>query len=93
MRSNPQVCLEIDERTSHYHWMSVVVLGRYEELPDTPKYDHVRTHALEVLQQRTMWWELTCVPTEKREQRSPVFYRIHIERMTGRRGMPGPVGE
>jgi uncharacterized protein len=26
MRSNPLVCLEIDERTSHYQWTSVVCL-------------------------------------------------------------------
>lgn len=91
MRSSPLVCLEIDDRASHDRWMSVVVFGRYDEILDTPKYEHVRRHALEVLQKRTMWWEPACVPTEKREQRSPVFYRIHIEQMTGRRATPGPV--
>lgn len=91
MRSNPLVCLEIDERTSHYQWMSVVVFGRYEELPDTPKYEAARAHALEVLQKRTMWWEPACVPTENRERRSPIFYRIHIAQMTGRRATPDPV--
>jgi hypothetical protein len=91
MRSNPLVCLEIDERTSHRYWVSVVVFGRYEELPDTPQYEHARAQALEVLQQQTMWWEPACVPIEKREQRSPIFYRIHIEQMTGRRATPDPV--
>lgn len=91
MRSNPLVCLEIEQRTDHYLWTSVVVFGRYEEIPDTPKYEHVRAHALEVLQKRTMWWEPACVPIEKRAQRSPIFYRIHIERMTGRRATPDPV--
>ncbi len=91
MRSNPLVCLEIDQRKNHHNWMSVVVFGRYEEILDTPEYEHVRAHALEVLQKRTMWWEPACVPTGKREQRSPIFYRIHIEQMTGRRATPGPV--
>ena len=45
MRSNPLVCLEIDERTSNYQWMSVVVFGRYEELPDTPEYEHARARS------------------------------------------------
>jgi len=91
MRSNPLVCLEIDEQRSHYVWMSVVVSGRYEEIPDAHDYARARAHALEVLQKRTMWWEPACVPIEKREQRAPIFYRIHIERMTGRRAMPDPV--
>jgi uncharacterized protein len=62
MRSNPLVCLEIDERTGHSQWMSIVVFGRYEELPNTPEYEHARAHALEVLQKRTMWWEPACGP-------------------------------
>jgi nitroimidazol reductase NimA-like FMN-containing flavoprotein (pyridoxamine 5'-phosphate oxidase superfamily) len=44
MRSNPLVCLEIDERTSHYQWTSVIVFGRYEELPEAPGYEDARTH-------------------------------------------------
>jgi uncharacterized protein len=91
MRSNPLVCLEIDEQATHYSWMSVVVFGRYEEIPDTPEFKDARRHALEVLQKRTLWWEPACVPTEKREQRPPIFYRIYIQQMTGRRATPGPI--
>jgi uncharacterized protein len=91
MRSNPLVCLEIDELTSHYQWMSVVVFGRYEEISDTPEYESVRTHALAVLQKRENWWQPASVATAKREQRAPIFYRIHIEQMTGRRATPGPI--
>jgi hypothetical protein len=91
MRSNPLVCLEIDERTSHYQWMSVVVFGRYEELPDTPEYDDARAHSLEVLQKRAMWWQPACVATEQREQRPPIFYRIHIEQVTGHRATPDAI--
>jgi nitroimidazol reductase NimA-like FMN-containing flavoprotein (pyridoxamine 5'-phosphate oxidase superfamily) len=32
MRVNPLVCVEWDEVTSHDHWESVIVFGRYEEL-------------------------------------------------------------
>ena len=91
MRSNPLVCLECDERMSHHEWMSIVVCGRYEELVDTPKYQHARAHALEVLQKRTMWWEPACVPTELREQRPPIFYRINIDQVTGRRATPNAI--
>src|SRR5271165_4644927 len=91
MRSNPLVCLEIDERTNHYQWMSVVVFGRYEELPESPEYDDARAHALEVLQRRAMWWQPACVATEQREQRAPLFYRIHIEQVTGHRATPDAI--
>jgi uncharacterized protein len=91
MRSNPLVCVEIDERKNHYQWMSVLVFGRYEELPDTPEYRDARTHALEVLQKREMWWHTACVASEKREQSAPIFYRIHIEQMTGHRATPDAI--
>jgi hypothetical protein len=91
MRSNPLVCLEIDERTSHHEWMSVVVCGRYEELPETPEFGPARAQAWEVLQRRAMWWEPAYVATPHREQFTPIFYRIHIRQMTGRRAMPDPV--
>ena len=32
MRTNPRVCVEVDEITNFDQWVSVVVLGRYEEL-------------------------------------------------------------
>ena len=91
MRSNPLVCLEIDERTSHHHWMSVVVSGRYQELPDTPEFGFERMQAWDVLQKRAMWWEPASVATEHREQFTPIFYRIHIKQMTGRRATPDSV--
>jgi len=91
MRSNPLVCVEIDDRTNHYQWMSVVVFGRYEELPDTPEHGHARAHALEVLQKRETWWQTACAAGEKREQPAPIFYRIHIEQVTGHRATPDAI--
>jgi hypothetical protein len=91
MRANPLVCLEIDEHISHNRWMSVVASGRYEELPDTPEFQSERAHAWGILQQRAMWWEPASVATERREQFTPIFYRIHITQMTGRRATPDPV--
>ncbi len=88
MRSNPLVCVEIDERTSHFNWMSIVVFGRYEEMPDTPEYEYARSHALEVLQKRAMWWQPAWVSIEKGEARPAIFYRIRVKRMTGHRATP-----
>jgi len=91
MRSNPLVCLEIDERVSHYQWISVIVLGRYEELAEAPEYADARAHALEVLQNRETWWQTASVATEHREQRPPIFFRIHIQQITGHQAKPDAI--
>lgn len=91
MRSNPRVCVEIDERISHDQWMSVIVFGRYEELPETPENEAVRARAQELLQTRTMWWEPAYVGAANLEvphSTMPVCYRIHIDRVTGKKATP-----
>ena len=90
MRSNPLVCLEIDERPSHNLWMSVVVFGRYEELLDTAEFGDQRARAHRVLQERAMWWE-PAYGARQGQSLTPIFYRIHINRMTGHRATPDPV--
>jgi nitroimidazol reductase NimA-like FMN-containing flavoprotein (pyridoxamine 5'-phosphate oxidase superfamily) len=94
MRSNPHVCVEIDERISHNRWMSVIVFGRYEELPDSPENEAVRSRAQELLQRRVMWWEPAYVGTANQDvphSLSPVCYRIHINQITGKRATPDGV--
>jgi uncharacterized protein len=88
MRTNPKVCLEIDERISEENWTSVIVFGRYEELLDEPRYEAARIQAYEVLQLRPLWWEPAFMSDTHRDTKHsivPVFYRIHIARMTGHR--------
>jgi len=91
MRSNPHVCLEIEERLSHSRWMSVIVFGFYEELRDEPEFEVARRQAQDVLQRRKMWWEPAIVDGSHRDTPrafTPVIYRIHIERMTGHCAAP-----
>lgn len=88
MRSNPLVCFEIDEVVDHNQWMSIIVFGRYEELPDQPEFETARIHAYKFLQKRVMWWEPAYISQKHRDQPHsliPVFYRIHIDKMTGHR--------
>jgi nitroimidazol reductase NimA-like FMN-containing flavoprotein (pyridoxamine 5'-phosphate oxidase superfamily) len=87
-RTNPLVCFEVDEVISHNEWMSIVVFGRSEELPDKPEYEKERIRAYACLQKRAMWWEPAYISPEQREQPhslTPIFFRIHIEKMTGHR--------
>lgn len=94
MRKNPLVCVEVDEIVAHLDWRSVVVMGRYEELSDVPSNVNVREYALELLQQRPMFWQPAYVATEHRgspDALIPVFYRIQIDQITGHRGLPDPI--
>lgn len=95
MRANPQVCIEVDEVNSPDAWMSLVVFGRYEELPDVPEFKRAREQALTVLQRRSaLWWEPACISQNHRDTPhscTPVAYRIHIERVTGLQATPDPI--
>jgi len=42
MRANPLVCVEADELISPQNWASVIVFGKYEELPDTREFGAYR---------------------------------------------------
>lgn len=88
MRSNPLVAFEIDEVKNHNHWLSVIVFGSYEELPDNPEYETARGHAHGFLQKRVMWWEPAYISQEHRDNAhslTPIFFRIKIEKVTGHR--------
>jgi nitroimidazol reductase NimA-like FMN-containing flavoprotein (pyridoxamine 5'-phosphate oxidase superfamily) len=93
MRANPLVCVEVDEVVGPQHWVTVLVFGHYEELPDTPEWARVRTLAHTLLKQHAVWWEPAYAKTIIRgTQRAlvPVFYRIHCQRVTGHRAVLEP---
>jgi nitroimidazol reductase NimA-like FMN-containing flavoprotein (pyridoxamine 5'-phosphate oxidase superfamily) len=88
MRSNPLVCFEIDDVVDHNRWMSVIIFGQYEELPDKPEFESARNRAYAHLQKRVMWWEPAYISQNHRDQANsliPLFFRIKIEKMTGHR--------
>ena len=90
MRQNPLVCLESDELTTHGQWVTVVVFGYYEELPNTPEYAGSRGVAERLFQRHPVWWEPASVPLAGHEQRTRIVFRIRIGRLTGRRAAPAP---
>src|SRR5450755_1186554 len=45
MRANPLVCVEVDEVAANDQWVSVIAMGRYEEIPETPGSDDARLQA------------------------------------------------
>ena len=91
MRSNPLVCLEVDEVVNDSEWTSIVVFGQYEELPDKPEYEQARARAHLFLKKRALWWEPAALSQEHRDQphsSTPVVYRLHVKKITGKRATP-----
>lgn len=86
MRSNPNACLQVEASGEHHRWNSVVVQGRYEELPDAPEWHNKRLHAWSLLQKRSFWWEpgSSKPGTGSDERDNPIFYRISIDEISGR---------
>lgn len=83
MRTNPLVSVQVDEHGQGRGWRSVIVDGRYEELPDQLQRDH----AWSVLRKHPDWWEpgaLKPVIPPASDSAPHVFFRILIEQVSGR---------
>ena len=92
MRANPRVCVETDNVHSQTDWWSVVIQGRFEELPDTGSYALRREEAQGALEKMTpLWWKVGVEAAQTRQRfdrNHAIFFCIHIEQMTGRKAMP-----
>jgi len=91
MRANPLVCVEVDEIITPEKWRSVIVFGRYQELPDDPRWAPARYHAHSLLEKHAVWWEPAFVWRTHRgkpHSTEAILYRISIEEITGHRAQP-----
>ena len=77
MRANPLVCVEFDEIVSRHEWQTVVIFGRYQELPDAPEFHGTRVVAHDLLAKTAMRWEPGYVrglhQGEERRARAAIF--------------------
>jgi hypothetical protein len=91
MRANPLVCVEADELAGSNDWTTVIILGKYEELSATPQHEEHRQRIYKLLRRRPVWWEPGAVKTVGAEKARPVeyiYFRIHINQISGHRAMP-----
>lgn len=87
MRSNPHVCVQVDERGQGPEWKSVIVQGRYQELDNSPELEQERDHAWRLLSKNPIWWEpgsLRPVEPGASDHYEHVFFRILVDEITGR---------
>lgn len=87
MRSNPLVSALIDARGEPREWQSVVVDGRYEELPDQIGHKLERDRAWTLLSKHVNWWEpgaLKPAAAQTAGDTKHIFFRILIDQISGR---------
>jgi uncharacterized protein len=91
MRANPLVCVEVDEIVSRQKWQTVVIFGRYQELPDTPEFYRTRLVAHDLLAKTAMWWEpgyAKALLQGEERRLEPIYFRISIRKISGHQGVP-----
>ena len=80
MRSDPRVCVQVDEVQDDFCWKSVIAFGRAEEITGTD----ARAHALALL--LSLFPHLTPVESLMAGDAAapaPLAFRIRLERITG----------
>ena len=90
MRANPLVCVEVDDIKNQFEWTSLVVFGRYQELPDAPEFETERNRAYELLSLHALWWQPAYVTGAHRApvaDEKPIYFRICIDKITGHRAV------
>ena len=91
MRDNPRVCIEVDDIADQFHWTTVLVTGRYEELGDLESERSARQRVLAFFQQQPQWWLPGAAKLASGEEHSaPVVFRIQITSLSGRRAARPP---
>ena len=85
MRANPHVCVEVDDIEDRFHWTTVLVFGRYEELRTPVEHELARERARRLFEHREEWWQPAAAKAGPPEHHVPLVYRIVINQLSGRR--------
>jgi nitroimidazol reductase NimA-like FMN-containing flavoprotein (pyridoxamine 5'-phosphate oxidase superfamily) len=92
MRANPLVCVEAEDIVSREEWRTIVIFGRYTELTDAPDFDAARGYAHDLLSAIPSWWEPGYARMVRAGTERPVYFRISIDDVSGRQGVPDRIG-
>lgn len=87
MRANPEVSLIVEEWGHGKEWKSVLVEGRFEELPDRVGHKRQRDHAWLLLSKHSDWWEpgaLKPAAPPLSNYSGHIFFRVFVDQLCGR---------
>lgn len=87
MRENPYAAMVVEHFSAGRAWKSVIVQGRFEELPDRIGSKIEREQAWSLLSKHANWWEpggLKPVAGPISDHSEHLFYRIVIDEVSGR---------
>lgn len=89
MRSNPEVCFEVDEVTSFNKWRSVIAWGTYQEITDeSEKWQALKAFVDHLIyakvSETALPPETTEIRTHPRASVTMVVYKISITKISGR---------
>jgi nitroimidazol reductase NimA-like FMN-containing flavoprotein (pyridoxamine 5'-phosphate oxidase superfamily) len=83
MRSNPNVCFEVDSIGSGDTWTCVVIEGVFHEFTSSGD----KQNAWDILKQHNDWWEVGSQHVGDEHQdghREPTFFSVSMDLVTGR---------
>lgn len=83
MRTNPDVCFEVDEYLPGGSWRSVIVQGRYEELAGEDAAETLRLLSARFASRQSVTDGAAGRP--RGEGQTPVAFRIRAGAVTGRK--------
>lgn len=91
MRSNPNVCFEVDDIRDNAHWKSIIAWGIYQEITAENELAEARKQLTDrALKHKT---SITALPPEASPEQpiahgsahgESVYYKIKLEEVTGR---------
>jgi len=88
MRSNPDVCFQVDQIDDLCNWRSVIVWGKFEELTHSEEQEMALNILINGLHPYHTGDSVkppkSTGDMNPRREKKPVFYRISIEEISGR---------
>lgn len=87
LRLNPFACLQVEKFGEDRVWKSVLIQGRFDELPDTSQRRDERIRAWSLLEKRPLWWEpgsFELGVDSDRDSGGPIFFELSIDVISGR---------
>lgn len=89
MRTNPDICFEIEAITDFKNWKCIIAQGRFEELVDVESIALARKELTEIALSKKA--SISALPPSENPatriqgyQGASIFYRIHLVKITGR---------